>query len=182
MESGILQVMSWMCDQTGNNFTHDYEDQNFSDYSSNETLSQTSELNHSANNWELPEERVSYKFIMVWIIIPVICAFGLLGNSLALAVLVRRITENIEMLEKGSLVGMIGLLIIHFHSVLMDHSGCNRPLALGIKIRWSYEQFGSKDLRQVLLIQCPSAQYTQTGYETSPHAIAYSKEVGHLID
>ncbi len=103
--------MSWMCDQTGTNLTNDYEDDNFSYYSSNETFLQTGELNHSTNNWEFKEERESYKFIMVWIIIPVICAFGLLGNSLALAVLIRRIMENIEMLEKGSLVGMIGLLI-----------------------------------------------------------------------
>ena len=58
------------------------------------------------------EEDVTYEFVTMHIVIPVVCSFGLLGNLLALVVLLRRVNEGgIEMLEKGSLVGMIGRLI-----------------------------------------------------------------------
>ncbi len=49
-----------------------------------------------------------YGFVIRQYVIPVICGFGLLGNLLTLVVLLRRIREGVEMLEKGSLIGMIG--------------------------------------------------------------------------
>ena len=55
------------------------------------------------------DDAVTYEFVTMHIVIPVVCSFGLLGNLLALVVLLRRVNEGgIEMLEKGSLVAMIG--------------------------------------------------------------------------
>ncbi len=81
---------------------------------SNNTLGNITMDAHSGgsqNGLHSNDEDVTYEFVTMHIVIPVVCSFGLLGNLLALVVLLRRVNEGgIEMLEKGSLVGMIGKL------------------------------------------------------------------------
>ncbi len=64
--------------------------------------------NTAHNATDIPDHTHTYKYIMTWFVYPAICAFGLLGNLLALMVLLCRIREGVEMLEKSCLVGMIG--------------------------------------------------------------------------
>ena len=45
---------------------------------------------------------------------PATCAFGIFGNLLTTVVLVRRMKDNIDMLEKGSLMGMLGAFLTLF--------------------------------------------------------------------
>ncbi len=64
---------------------------------------------NQTNNTTIPVEKPrKFQDIMVWQVYPAICAFGLLGNLLALVVLLSRIREGVEILEKSCLVGMIG--------------------------------------------------------------------------
>ncbi len=85
-------------------------------YSNGEINGNVSPVNHIWNNgtnatldFSLPKANVKiYQDVMTWYVIPAICGFGLLGNLLALVVLLRRIREGVEMLEKSCLVGMIG--------------------------------------------------------------------------
>ncbi len=51
---------------------------------------------------------IKHEMIMSHILIPGVCCFGLLGNLLALVVLLSRMCEGIELLEQGSLFSMIG--------------------------------------------------------------------------
>ena len=60
---------------------------------------------HAAEDtWDL--EMVSH-----WIIIPSLCAMGLIGNSLTFIVLLYRLNEKVEMIEKGSIIGMAALAV-----------------------------------------------------------------------
>ncbi len=57
---------------------------------------------------------ITYGFFILHILIPVVCSFGLLGNLVALVVLLCRINEKIDVLEKGCIVGMIGNCLLSF--------------------------------------------------------------------
>ncbi len=48
------------------------------------------------------------------IVIPMLCSIGLAGNALTFLVLVHRMNDGIETIEKGSLIGMISLAISDF--------------------------------------------------------------------
>ena len=69
---------------------------------SNTTVSQG--IHDAEESWDL--EMISH-----WIIIPSLCVMGLLGNSLTVIVLVYRLNEKVEMIEKGSIIGMTALAI-----------------------------------------------------------------------
>ena len=58
---------------------------------------------------EFQEDEWNYDNVVIRVIVPAICAFGIFGNLLTTVVLVRRMKDNIDMLEKGSLMGMLGL-------------------------------------------------------------------------
>ena len=108
-------TMSWICEDVPSNLTDDYYRDQQSVNSSEDVSMDFHDFNYSSHVMEFPSGEASYRFIMMQIVIPVICGFGLLGNTLALAVLISRIRENIEMLERGSLIGMTG----NEHSILM---------------------------------------------------------------
>ena len=55
---------------------------------------------------------IKHEMIMSHILIPGVCSFGLLGNLLALVVLLSRMCEGIELLEQGSLFSMIGKTVL----------------------------------------------------------------------
>ncbi len=98
--------MSWMCallsdaDNTnqseiippGFNFT-------FITVDSNTSLS--TEYDFTSSPWSGEE-------FIVQVVIPVVCAAGTLGNLVTCVVLFKRMQEGIEMLEKGSIVAMMG--------------------------------------------------------------------------
>ena len=104
-------MMEWMCEMFDINI-----ELNDSINSSPQTIQNHSNgslmdvnLTHDYSDYHLTEEEsVSYELIMSSVVIPAVCAFGLLGNLMALVVLLYRAQEGVEMLEKGSLVSMIG--------------------------------------------------------------------------
>ncbi len=100
--------MEWMCDMFNINI-----ESNNSINSSPQTIQNHSngslmDVNLTYDYHLTEDESVSYELIMSSIVIPAVCAFGLLGNLMALVVLLYRAQEGVEMLEKGSLVSMIG--------------------------------------------------------------------------
>ncbi len=103
-------TMDWMClmvDTQRNNTTVsvEYEIQmNHSDMDTWMDGNYTIETEAPSAKQEL----MKHEMIMTKILIPGVCAFGLLGNLLALVVLLSRMCEGIELLEKGSLFSMIG--------------------------------------------------------------------------
>ena len=58
-----------------------------------------------------------YGSVVKNVVIPGICVCGLAGNLLTLVVLLRRITECTETLERGSLIGMIGVYTLIFMAI-----------------------------------------------------------------
>ena len=54
------------------------------------------------------------ELIFMWIVSPGLCIVGLLGNALTLIVLSSRLKDGVEIIEKGSLAGMIALAISDF--------------------------------------------------------------------
>ena len=69
---------------------------------SNTTVSQG--IHAAEESWDL--EMISH-----WIIIPSLCVMGFLGNSITVIVLAYRLNEKVEMIEKGSIIGMTVLAI-----------------------------------------------------------------------
>ena len=57
------------------------------------------------------EESWDLEMVSHWIIIPSLCVMGLLGNSLTFIVLLYRLNEKVEMIEKGSIIGMAALAV-----------------------------------------------------------------------
>ena len=54
------------------------------------------------------------ELIFMWIVSPGLCVVGLLGNTMTLIVLSCRLNDGVEIIEKGSLAGMIALAISDF--------------------------------------------------------------------
>ncbi len=83
----------------------------------NGTLRNSSDLTGSTSSeddieWDL-------QHISSWIIIPIVCILGLLGNLLSFLVFLYRLQERIEMMEKGSILGMIALSVSDFTFCLL---------------------------------------------------------------
>ena len=57
------------------------------------------------------EHEWSYEFVVENILVPALCLFGIFGNVLTLLILIRRLHDGIECLEKAALLGMIMLAI-----------------------------------------------------------------------
>ena len=64
-------------------------------------------LPHDENEW-------NYQYVAQRILVPILCSCGILGNILNFVVLIRRMNESIEVIEKGSLIGIIALAVCDF--------------------------------------------------------------------
>ena len=64
-------------------------------------------LLHDENHW-------NFQFVAQCIIVPILCSCGILGNILTFIVLMKRMNESIEVIEKGSLVGILALAVSDF--------------------------------------------------------------------
>ena len=110
--------MAWFCSKV-NNVTNINITSSISNIELNKTFGyyDVLEFQNIENEIMKRNSQLVYGFVIRQYVIPVICAFGLLGNMLTLVVLLRRIREGVEMLEKGSLIGMIGKLFLHVGSL-----------------------------------------------------------------
>ncbi len=61
--------------------------------------------------WKTETAAWDLGMISHWVIIPSLCVMGLLGNSLTVIVLLVRLKEKVETIEKGSIVGMTALAV-----------------------------------------------------------------------
>ncbi len=85
----------------------------------NETIPSTSWQNSDNVTENMQEQTVNYTVwdfstISVWIIIPVLCGLGLLGNALSVAIFSIRLKDASEVIETGSTLGIIGLTLSNF--------------------------------------------------------------------
>ena len=106
--SDILN-MAWLCrnspvNNTSGNISNSFEVTD--NYLDNNSLVFTSNSTEVA--WRQLSGAMAYVFVMRQIVIPLICLAGILGNLVTLLVFIKRLWEAPEMLERGSLVGMIG--------------------------------------------------------------------------
>ncbi len=70
-------------------------------------MSDSQSSNVMSSDWDLYD-------ITRWIIIPATCSLGLAGNLASFVVFLLRIQERIEIMEKGSILGMIALSVTDF--------------------------------------------------------------------
>ncbi len=110
----VLTTMAWLvCPEVMKNMSGINNSlSNVTKASSLQDFDGTIHINSSNLNDEatlaLASNNITYGFFILQIVIPIVCSFGLLGNLLALVVLICRINEGIDVLEKGSIVGMMG--------------------------------------------------------------------------
>ena len=100
-----------VCEEILKNITDseiDVSNNNNTFHNLTDTLSAGPEYSVIRNDVIEGNHEITFEFIILRVVIPVLCVFGLVGNLLALIVLLHRINEGIELLEKGSLIGMIG--------------------------------------------------------------------------
>ncbi len=77
-------------------------------YGDNSTTINVSDSDkHEQFQWDLAK-------ISEWIVIPLLCAFGILGNLSCLVVFFARMQEKMEIIEAGSICGMMGLAVFDF--------------------------------------------------------------------
>ncbi len=50
-----------------------------------------------------------FAHITMHYIVPIICSFGILGNSLSMVIMVKKIMKGVDRLEKGAIVGLLAL-------------------------------------------------------------------------
>ncbi len=104
--------MAWLC---GNLFVNNATG-NITGYINNGSdWTVDSPYNYENNSYMLSNsstntDTLTYVFIVRQIITPLICFGGIIGNIVTLLVFIKRLREAGEMLERGSLVGMIGKL------------------------------------------------------------------------
>ena len=60
------------------------------------------------------EDQWNYQHVAQRILVPLLCSCGILGNILTFVVLIKRMNESIEVIEKGSLIGIIALAVCDF--------------------------------------------------------------------
>ncbi len=58
-----------------------------------------------------PKHYVTYEFVVVSIIIPCLCLFGIIGNLLNIFILMKKVKEGTDNLETGATVGLIALAV-----------------------------------------------------------------------
>ncbi len=110
MEDFVCQMLFNNSNKSGETTQHEQyflstnNSHNFSD--SNFTTKVASDFDHELQ-WDLPK-------ISEWIIIPVLCVFGILGNISCLVVFLARMQEKMEVIEAGSICGMMGLAVSDF--------------------------------------------------------------------
>ena len=85
--------------------TNSYYETNFTGNHSN--YFNADDLLHDENQW-------NYQFVAQRILVPLLCSCGILGNTLTFVVLIKRMNESIEVIEKGSLIGIIALAVCDF--------------------------------------------------------------------
>ena len=94
--------MHWFCENVGNETT-----QNTSGQDIGNITEQVRENSFNDTTWD-------FNTISVWIIIPVLCILGLLGNALSVAIFSIRLKETCEVIETGSTLGIIALTLSNF--------------------------------------------------------------------
>ena len=55
-----------------------------------------------------------YQYICMRIIVPILCVFGIIGNVLNVLILIKKVSEGTDNLEKGATLGLIALAISDF--------------------------------------------------------------------
>ena len=102
--------MAWMvCEEILTNLTaSEVQVSNNTPHNLTDSFRTGPEYSITSNDVTVGKDDITYELIILHVVIPVLCVFGLVGNLLALVVLMHRINEGIEMLERGSLIGMIG--------------------------------------------------------------------------
>ncbi len=146
--------MTWFCDNwsiTNISENHNYsttsqENNSYDMLIVNHTSLAVLDTNDTISMFLKTKQEFTYGFVIRQYVIPVICGFGLLGNLLTLVVLLCRIKEGVEMLEKGSLIGMIGKWIMMIHH-------CNVACApiTGSHIQKAYTSLGTSSMQIPLL-------------------------------
>ena len=114
--------MDWMCalfnnSKPGNDLTTLYTNQKL-DVTTN-PLNQTKEMSNQSTYFNADhllhdESRWNFQFVAQCIFVPILCSCGILGNILTFIVLMKRMNESTEVIEKGLLVGILALAVSDF--------------------------------------------------------------------
>ncbi len=89
------------------NFEYQDNDTSFSTHNGTINVTGESALQGDNFHWDL-------NLVSEWIVIPVFCVLGILGNLLCVVVFSARMQEKLEVIEAGSIWGMMGLAISDF--------------------------------------------------------------------
>ena len=115
-----ILTMEWMCPLLLQYF-HSTE---LSHIATNITLNISTDVpldNESVSTSTTDDSEVSkyyfhmYQYICMRIILPILCVFGIIGNVLNVFILIKKVSEGIDNLEKGATLGLIALAISDFH-------------------------------------------------------------------
>ncbi len=88
----------------------------------NETINSTKNITDGTNPFILDEANVSdsqesrrshdlFENIVLYYVVPIICSFGILGNSMNSLILGKKMSKGLDRLEKGATIGLLALAI-----------------------------------------------------------------------
>lgn len=126
------------------------------------------------------------ELICVWIIVPTLCAVGLVGNVMSLMVFASRLRDGVETVEKGSLAGMMALAISDFffcattiiHVYLRDDSLIHRSWSFSLFVTMYASYFQNIFLKVSTYITVVMAVYR---YFALVYPIRACKYMSHII-